>query len=291
MPKPRKTYSLFGRMQWLTSFISTTLVLLLIGLVVLCSLGAYRLSENVRERLTVTLILDDDVDSTATADLLQLLALQPYAREMTLVSADEALAEQTEAMGIDPSDFLGQNPFTASIEMYVRADYAQADSLETIADELRGMWQVSDVVYQPELVESLNAMLQRAAIVMAVLALLLTFVSIVLINNTVRLSVYSRRFIIHTMRLVGASWSFIRRPFLRRSAGIGFASSLLAAALLMAIVQSMLAYDPSVADVIDRDVILVMLAAVCAAGLLLTIVCTWFSVGRYLRMREHELYR
>ena len=158
------SYSLFGRMQWLTSCISTTLVLLLLGLVVLCSLSAYRLSEAVRENLVVTLILDDDVDSTATADLMSYLALQPYSREMTLVSAEEALAEQTEAMGTDPSDFLGQNPFTASVEMNVCSEYAQPDSLEVIADELRLLWQVSDVVYQPELAESLNSMLQRAAI-------------------------------------------------------------------------------------------------------------------------------
>ena len=287
----KKKHRIFGRMQWLTSCISTTLVLLLLGLVALSSIVAFRLSETVRERLTVTLILDDDVDSTATADLMQLLALQPYARQLTLVSADDALAEQTAAMGIDPSDFLGQNPFTASIEMNVRADYAQPDSLEAIADELRMMWQVSDVVYQPELVESLNTMLQRAAIVMAVLAVLLTFVSIVLINNTVRLSVYSRRFIIHTMRLVGASWSFIRRPFLLRSLGIGLTASLLASLLLLAIIRSMLVYDDAVATIITPTVILTILVIVIAAGLLLTLVCTWFSVSRFLHMRESELYK
>jgi cell division transport system permease protein len=285
------SYSLFGRMQWLTSCISTTLVLLLLGLVVLCSLSAYRLSEAVRENLVVTLILDDDVDSTATADLMSYLALQPYSREMTLVSAEEALAEQTEAMGTDPSDFLGQNPFTASVEMNVCSEYAQPDSLEVIADELRLLWQVSDVVYQPELAESLNSMLQRAAIVLAVLALLLTFVSIVLINNTVRLSVYSRRFIIHTMRLVGASWAFIRRPFLLRSMAIGLVASVVASAVLVGIVEWMLAYDASVATVITRQVTAVMLGAVFVSGLLLTLVCTWFSVGRFLRMRESELYK
>lgn len=285
------TYSLFGRMQWLTSCISTTLVLLLIGLVVLCSLAALRLSQNVREHLTVTLILDDDVDSTATAGLMQRLALQPYARQLTLVSAEQALAEQTEAMGIDPSDFLGQNPFTASIEMNVCADYAHPDSLEAIADELLPLWQVADVVYQPELVESLNTMLQRAAAVMAVLALLLTFVSMVLINNTVRLSVYARRFTIHTMRLVGASWRFIRRPFLVRSMGIALLAALLASAALLATVRWMLAYDPSVGDIITRDVVITMLAAVFAAGLLLTLACTWLSVNRFLRMRESDLYK
>ena len=285
------SYSLFGRMQWLTSCISTTLVLLLLGLVVLCSLSAYRLSEAVRENLVVTLILDDDVDSTATADLMSYLALQPYSREMTLVSAEEALAEQTEAMGTDPSDFLGQNPFTASVEMNVCSEYAQPDSLEVIADELRLLWQVSDVVYQPELAESLNSMLQRAAIVLAVLALLLTFVSIVLINNTVRLSVYSRRFIIHTMRLVGASWAFIRRPFLLRSMAIGLVASVVASAVLVGFVEWMLAYDASVATVITRQVTAVMLGAVFVSGLLLTLVCTWFSVGRFLRMRESELYK
>lgn len=287
----KKRYSLFGRMQWFTSCISTTLVLLLLGLVVLCSLGAYRLSESVRENLVVTLLLDDDVDTDAAEQFMETLRLQPYARQLTLVTAEQALAEQTEALGSDPSDFLGQNPYTASIEMNVCADYAQADSLEAIARDLSQTWQVTDVVYQRDLVEHLNTMLQRVALLLAVLAVLLTFISIVLINNTVRMSVYSRRFLIHTMRLVGASWGFIRRPFLWRSLGIGLIASVLAGAVLVGIVQWLLAYDASVATVITPAVVGIMLAAVLVSGLLLTLICTWVSVGRFLRMRESQMYR
>ena len=280
-----------GRMQWFTSCLSTTLVLTLLGLLVLCSLGAYRLSENVRETLTVTLLLDDDLDSVATEQLMQRLELEPYTRQLTLVTAEQALAEQIETLGTDPTDFMGENPFTASIELNVCADYACADSLHAISTELRKMWQVTDVVYQRDLVENLNATLQRIALFLAVLAAMLTIISIVLINNTVRLSVYARRFIIHTMRLVGASWGFIRRPFLMRSLGIGLTASFVASIVLVAMVVWAWDFDSTAAVIITPAVVAVMIAVVFVSGLLLTLVCTWFSVGRFLCMREREMYR
>ena len=280
-----------GRMQWLTSCVSTTLVLTLLGLLVLCSLSAYRLSETVRENFTVTLLLDDDVDDAAADSLMMVLNLKPYTRQLKLITAEQALAEQTQAMGVDPSDFLGENPFTASLEMNVRSDYACADSLQMVADELRAMWQVADVVYQRDLVDNLNTMLQRIAIFLLVLAVLLTVISMVLINNTVRLSVYARRFIIHTMRLVGASWSFIRRPFLLRSMGIGLVASFLASVLLLGFVHWALTYDEYVSAIITPAAVGIMVASVFVSGLVLTLVCTWISVGHFLRMREREMYK
>ncbi len=279
-------------MQWLTSCISTTLVLLLLGLVVLFGLSARRLSQSVRENLTVTLLLDDDVE-TADADALALrLKDRPYVHRTTVITRDQVLQEESERMGTDPTEFLGgENPYTSSIELNVNADYACTDSLLWISKELKSMWQVADVVYQRDLVDNLNHTLRRATFWLSVLALLLMVISVVLINNTVRLSVYSRRFTIHTMRLVGASWGFIRWPFIRRSLSIGLTAAVLADALLFVAIRWMMAQDASVSTIVTPSIIAVMAGSVLVAGLLLTLVCTWVSVGHFLRMKENEMYR
>lgn len=279
-------------MQWFTSCVSTTLVLLLLGLVVLFGLSAHNLSDKVRENLTVTLLLDDDLDSADADTLCFMLSARPYVVATTIISKEQALEEEMERLGTNPTEFLGgENPYTASIEMNVQADYACTDSLLLISNELRSMWQVTDVVYQKELVDNLNQLLRRATLVLAVLAVLLMVISIVLINNTVRLSVYARRFTIHTMRLVGASWGFIRWPFIRRSLGIGLVAAVVAISLLMAGVWWAIHQDPFIPTIVTPVVVAVMAASVFVAALLLTLVCTWLSVSHFLHMKENEMYR
>lgn len=285
-------HKISGHMQWFTATVSTTLVLVLLGLVVLFGLVAHQLSNNVRENLTVTLLLDDDLDMGQTLVFRRKLSTKPYVRALTLIDKEQALKEQTEAMGSDPSEFLGgENPFTASIEMNVVADYACTDSLRWIARELRERWEVSDVIYQTDLVNNLNTNLRKATLVLSVLAALLLIISIVLINNTVRLNVYAQRFQIHTMRLVGASWHFIRWPFLKRSLGIGLTSALVAGGLLAGGIFYLLEHDPTMHEVITPLVIGIVLATVLAFGLLITLVCTAASVNHFLRMREEEMYK
>ncbi len=288
----KKRNRAFGRMQWFTSCVSTTLVLLLLGLVVLFGLSAHELSRSVKENLTVTLLLDDDLDAEDAKVFEQRLQLHPFVHTTTLITKEQALEEERERLGTDPTEFLaGQNPYTASIEMTVGADYACTDSLIWIAKELKGMWQVADVVYQRDLVDNLNQTLHKAIIVLAVLAALLMIISVVLINNTVRLSVYARRQTIHTMRLVGASWGFIRWPFIRRSLGIGLVAATIATAILLAIVHWARLQDAFVATIITQQTIIAMVVTVYVAGLLLTFACTWLSVGHFLRMKENEMYK
>ena len=288
----KKRNRAFGRMQWFTSCISTTLVLLLLGLVVLFGLSAHELSRSVKENLTVTLLLDDDLDTDDAKAFEQRLQLHPYVHTTTLISKEQALEEERERLGTDPTEFLsGQNPYTASIEMTVGADYACTDSLIWIAKELKEMWQVADVIYQRDLVDNLNQTLHKAIMVLAVLAVLLMIISVVLINNTVRLSVYARRQTIHTMRLVGASWGFIRWPFIRRSLGIGLVAATIATTLLLGIVHWARLQDAFVATIVTRQTIVAMVVTVYVAGLLLTFACTWLSVGHFLRMKENELYK
>ena len=288
MPRKRKKISL--RWQALTSTISTTFVLILMGLVIICALTAHRLGESVRQSLTVTVMFSDDATEQNALDYKKRLEQRQWVKDVTYISRDQALKEQTEAMGTDPTEFLGENPFTPSLELHLEAAYACTDSLLWISKRIKTNELVTDVIYQKELVENLNRNLHKVTYILLGLAILLLLVTLVLINNTVRLSVYSRRFVIHTMRLVGASWGFIRRPFMMRSLWIGLTSGILADIVLLGGVRALWNYDHSVAEYITLENLGITALAVLVCGLLLTLVCTFISVSHYLGMREGEMY-
>ncbi len=289
MPRKRKKISL--RWQALTSTISTTFVLILMGLVVICALTARQLSESVRESLTVMVMMGDDASNQDALDYKAKLEKRPWVKDITFISREQALEEQTEALGTDPTDFLGGvNPFTPSLELYLVADYACTDSLLWISKRLKSNKLVTDVIYQKELIERLNSNLRKVTYVLLGIAILLLLVTLVLINNTVRLSVYSRRFIIHTMKLVGASWGFIRRPFMLRALWIGLAASVLADAVLLGGIRALWNYDPVMQAYVTQENVIITALAVLGCGLLLTLLCTFISVSHFLSMREKELY-
>ena len=278
------------RPQSLTSVISTTMVLVLLGLVILFALTARVLGDSVKENLTVTIVLEDDAPAADARVLEAELKGKDYVSELTYISSEEALQEQIKSMGLDPTELLGANPFAISMEIKLRPAYACNDSLEWIAGELKEKKLVADVTYQKDLVESLNDNLQRISLVLLVIAGLLVLVSLSLINNTVRLSVYSHRFTIHTMKLVGAKWSFIRRPFLIRSLGTGVLSGLLADVILLGCIGWAARYDKAVLDYVTVPNMVFTLTCVLLLGVILTSACTYLSVTHYLRTREEKLY-
>ena len=278
------------RMQSLTSVISTTMVLILLGLVVLFALTARVMGNSVRENLTVTVVMNDGVPTAEAMALQGQLLEKPYAAHIQYISSEQALSEHIESMGTDPTDIVGANPFAISLEMQIAARYACNDSLSWIAKEIKEMDNVSDVMYEKDLVESLNTNLQRVSIILLVIAALLVLVSLVLINNTVRLSVHSHRFTIQTMKLVGARWGFIRRPFMLRSLWIGIVSALLADAVLLGCIRWASSFDHAVVEYVTWPNIGIMSLSVLIFGLLITLVCTYLSVTNYLRKRENELY-
>ena len=205
-------------MQMVTLCISTAMVLVLLGLIVFSVLTSRNLSAWVKENLTVTLMLKDEVSVNEAKLLCRDLYHRPYARNIDYISREQALKEQTEAMGSDPSEFLGTNPFSATLELQMKSDYANRDSLKWIAAELKRNPKVADVAYQVDLMDRVNSNIAKINILLLIIAALLTFVSFSLISNTVRLSVYSRRFLIHTMKLVGASWDRLWTALLRAEA-------------------------------------------------------------------------
>jgi cell division transport system permease protein len=267
------------------------MVLVLLGLVVFSVLTSVNLSSWVKENLTVTVMLGDDVSVNDAKRLCRNLYHRPFSKNIDYVSKEQALKEQTQAMGSDPSEFLGANPFVATLELQLKSDYANRDSLRWIVSELRRNPQVTDVAYQEDLMDNVNTNLSRINIVLLVLALLLTFVSFSLINNTVRLSVYSRRFLIHTMKLVGASWGFIRRPFMRQGLLVGVIAALLAIGVLGGCVYALYTYEPNILNIITWRELMVTAVAVLLFGIVITAFCSWISVNKFLKMTAGELYK
>ena len=288
--KRRKTGRRYG-MQGVTLCISTTMVLILIGLVVLSVLTARNLSNYVRENLTVTVMLSDTATVNDAHRLCRELYHRPYARNIDYISKEQALKEQTEAMGSDPSEFLGVNPFVATLELQLKADYANRDSLRKIASELRHTPKVTDVAYQEDLMDKVNSNLQKVSIVLLVLAALLTFISYSLISNSVRLGIYARRFTINTMKLVGASWGFIRRPFMRRALVMGLIAALLACLVLGGVIYGLYAYEPGLQTIITWQVLAMVGVAVFLFGIIITTLCSYISVNHFLRLTAGELYK
>jgi len=279
-------------MQRITLCISTTMVLVLLGLMVLSSLTARQLSHYVKENLVVTVILADSTTDNDAKRLSKQLWHKPYSRSVDYVSPEQALREQTTAMGEDPRDFLeGVNPFPASLEVCLKSDYANQDSLKWISRELKNESLVTEVSYQEDLMQQVNRTLRKAALVMAVLAVLLLVICIVLINNAVKLSVYSRRFSIHTMKLVGASWGTIRRPFVRTGFLIGVVAGLLAVGVLSLLVWMLWRNDANLLTVLTWRELAFTAILQMLFGILITSLCSHISVGKFLRMKAGELYK
>lgn len=277
-------------MQFVTSGISTALVLLLLGLVVFFVLTAHNLSVYVKENISFSVLISDDMKEADILKLQKKLDREPFVKQSEYISKKQALREQTEAMGTDPQEFLGYNPFTASIEIKLRSDYANSDSIARIEKLIKKNTNIQEVLYQKELIDAVNENIRNISLLLLGLAVILTFISFALINNTIRLAIYSKRFLIHTMKLVGASWSFIRRPFLRRNFWIGVTAAVVADAILWGAAWWLVSYEPDLVRVITPDVMLVVSVSVLAFGVLITWLCALLSINKYLRMKAGTLY-
>lgn len=277
-------------MQFVTSCISTTMVLMLLGMVVFFVQSASNLSVYVRENISFSALLSDDMREADILKFQKALDAEPYVKSTTYISKEQALREETEAMGTDPQEFVGHNPFTASIEINLQSAYANADSIAWIEEEIMKKAKVVEIVYPEELINAVNENVRKISLVLLALAALLTIISFSLINNTIRLTIYAKRFLIHTMKLVGADWSFIRRPFLVRNLWVGLLSGLCADGLLMTGGYWLVQYEPELINIITTRTMLTVMGTVLASGILITLVCAYVSINRYLRMGGERLY-
>lgn len=278
-------------LQVFTLCISTAMVLILLGMVVLSVFTARNLSAYVKEKLTVTMLLGEDVTNPEAQQLCDKLIAKPYINKLEFISKEQVLEEQKEVLGTDPSEFAGTNPFSSQIEFQLNADYATNDSLKWISAELTKIPSVTEIRYPEDLVENVNKTLKKISIVLLILAALLLIVSFVLINNTVKLGIYARRFNIHTMKLVGASWGFIRRPFIKQAIVLGIVAALIALVVLGVGLYFLYQYDPEVKLVLTWQIVAITGIAVLLAGILITTFCSWLSVNSFLKMKAGELYK
>ncbi|MBQ6227605.1 MAG: permease-like cell division protein FtsX [Prevotella sp.] len=278
-------------LQVFTLCISTAMVLILLGMVVLTVFTARNLSSYVKENLTVTMLLGEDITDPEAQQLCDKLVTKPYINKLEYISKEQVLQEQKEVLGTDPSEFAGTNPFGSQIEFQLNAEYATNDSLKWISDELTKIPKVTEIRYPEDLVESVNKTLARMSLVLLVLAGLLLIVSFVLINNTVKLGIYARRFNIHTMKLVGASWGFIRRPFIKQAIVLGIVAAIIALVVLAAGLYFLFRFDPEVKEVLTWQVMAITGIAVLLAGVIITTICSWLSVNKFLKMKAGELYK
>lgn len=279
-----------GRFNTITSCISTTLVLLLLGIVVLLTLLAHGFSQTLRENFMVEVLMDDNTPHSELLRMQAELRNAPYARHVAFLSKERGAEEMSKVLETDSIEFQGFNPIPAEFEVYLRAEYACKDSIARFEPELRRNAYVTDVVYPQNAIDTINAALPIVGTVLIALAILLALISFALINNTVRMSIYARRESIHTMKLTGAKWSFIRRPFLLRALGIGLIAALTAGGLLATGMYFLWKLDFFLSHLLTPLVVITTLGTVFAGGLMITLGCSFFSVNRFLRLSEEEVF-
>lgn len=278
-------------LQMVTLCISTTMVLTLLGLVMLSVLTAHNLQKNLRENVEISVILGDTIAKEDGVALGKMIQKKPYAHQVAFISSEEALKMAKEEMGIDPTEFTGSNPFSPELAVTMEAEYANTDSLSVIVKRLLKDRRVVDVAYTKDEIDGMNRILEPVSIALLGLSVLLIFICYTLISNSIQLSIYSRRFLIHTMKLVGASWGFIRRPFLKKAVVVGVISALLTCALLGGIIYMLMPFMPHVEEIMTWRELAITAAAVFVFGFVITVFCTLLSVNKFLRMTAGELYK
>jgi cell division transport system permease protein len=278
------------RSSYVTSIISISLVLFLLGLVGLLLLNAKRLSIHVKENIGFSVILKNEAKEVDVIRLQKNLDAKEYVKSTDYITREEAARETAEELGEDFIEFLGYNPLPASIDVKFYAEYANPDSIASIEKELQRFEEVDEIMYHESLIHLVNENVRKISLIILAFSGLLFFIAVALINNTIRLSVYARRFLINTMQLVGATHSFIRKPFLFRSAEHGVYASMMAILLLIGVVYLIQKEFMEVISFRDVDILAILFLIVIVLGIVLNWISTYFAINKYLRMESDDLY-
>ncbi|MEZ4757361.1 MAG: permease-like cell division protein FtsX [Flavobacteriales bacterium] len=273
-----------------STIIGIALVLFMLGVLGFLVLNAQALERYFRENVRVEVFLKRDVKEVDLMQFRKELDNEPYTKETRYVTAEEAAAQLKEELGEDFLGVLGDNPLLPSVELNLDARYAAGDSVKWIAAHLRQDRRVDEVAYNAAVVENIDTNMRKLTLIVLGFTGLLLIVAIALINNTIRLSIYSKRFLIRTMHLVGATQWFIKRPFLGQSLWQGLLGAVLAVGLLVGLLQLAQHYMPDLLAFTNVLTLAILFAAVLLLGLLISLVSTWFAVGRYLRMNSEDLH-
>lgn len=275
----------------LTSVISISLVLFVLGLIAFMGVLATELSVFVKENIGFTVVLADDIKPNELAQLRKKMTAAPFAKSVEYISKEDAIKELTRDLGENPEEFLGFNPLQASMEVSLHSEYANNDSIAVIEQRVKAMsGNIREFNYRKDIVELVNDNMKRASILLLGLAGILLMISLALINNTIRLNVYSKRFLINTMKLVGATPGFIRRPFIRSNVANGIAAAFIAIAMLSGLILYLTEEFSGFRVLINPELLLTVFGIIIGLGILITSVASYFAINRYIRMKADDMY-
>ena len=287
------------RSSYLTTIISISLVLFVIGLVGLLILNAHKISRHVKENICITVFLNNNLKDIEMKQYTDILKTKRFVRSTEFISKEQAAMELKDELGEDFVNFLGYNPLLPSIEVRLKAEYANTDSIAKIEKEIiednakekvKEKRPVKEVSYQKSLIEAVNQNIKKISIVLLIFCGLLFIISLSLINNTIRLSVYARRFLIKTMELVGATRAFVRAPFVIKSLWHSLISILITFVLLGGVIYMIDKHIPELSILYELDTIAVLYACIMVIGFAIVWCSTTLAVNRYLRMKGNDLY-
>lgn len=278
------------RNSYLTSIISIAMVLFLLGLVGFLILNARQLSIYVKENIGFNVELKNDIRDADMQQLKKLIDARVFVRSSEYISKEEAAVETQKALGEDFLEELGYNPLPATIIIKLKAEYANPDSIFYIEKELSDYKQISDIYYRKTLIHEINDNVKKISLILMGFSVLLLLISLSLINNTIRLSVYSKRFVIHTMQLVGATRGFIRKPFLWAGISQGFIGAMLAISLIIGSIYLAQDQIEEIIHILDVKILGILFLGVLILGIVISFISSFFAVNKYLNLSKDELY-
>ena len=274
----------------LISVISIALALYMMGLFFIFGLISKELSVYMKENIAFSILLKEDIKEADIRQMERQLNAQPFIKSAKYISKEEAAREMVAELGEDPQMFLGINPFQASMEVKLKSAYANPDSLQQIEKKLTSYTNVSELLYQKDIMQVVNNNVRRIGLVLFMLITILVLISFVLISNTIRLLIYSRRFLVYTMRLVGATPAFIRRPFIRYNIVSGLIAGVLAIMMLMGTLYYLEGELAGLEQILRGEGLLIVYGAVLVLGIVLAVLAAWFAVNRYMYMAVGKMY-
>ena len=283
-----KGRSLFN--MYFTTTMSISLVLFLVGLECVILMSAHELMRHVRENVVLTIVLQEETTADELARMQRVMTSAPYALDVRYISKEEALQEHIDNLGEDPQKFLGYNPLTDAFEVHLNASYAQSDSVAQIEQQLLTLPYVDEVLYQEDVLKTLDKNLGEASLMLLVICVALLVIALVLISNTIQLQVYSKRFLINTMRLVGATPWVIKWPFIRRNIFMGLEAAILACGMLALAYYYCVNRLGIMLFALNTQNIVFLVSVVVLSGLTITFLASLAATNRYIRMKTNKLY-
>ena len=270
--------------------ISISLVLFLLGMLGLLVLNTKKVADHFKEQIALTVYLKDNAKEVEIEQLKKSLAMADYTKSTTYVSKEDAAKAHSEEIGEDFMEFLGYNPLQNSIDVYMNADFVSSEQVDQIAEDLTAKNFVDEVVYDKPLIALLNDNVKKISFWVLIASSIFTFIAVLLINSSIRLAVYSKRFIIKTMQMVGATKGFIRRPFIWQSVKLGLIGAILALIGMAAVLYYLNNSFTELNLLADKKMLVILFSGIFLMGIVITWISTYFATSRFLNLKTDELY-